>query len=89
MAQERGLSLLAKPGYESPTLSTISVPENVTGPALTAATKLNLNAQIAPGYGSTADGYIRIAAMGTTSVSDMKQLLEGLSLLLDNWQTVA
>lgn len=88
-AQERGLSLLAKPGYESPTLSTISVPENVTGPALTAAAKLNLNAQIAPGYGSTADGYIRIAAMGMTSVSDMKQLLEGLSLLLDNWQTVA
>jgi aspartate aminotransferase-like enzyme len=84
-AKDKGLALLSKPGFESPTLSTISVPDGITGPELTAAAKKYLNAQIAPGYGSTADGYIRIAAMGTTSEPEMKQLLEGLSLLLENW----
>ena len=88
-ASRHGLSLLAKPGFESPTLSTISVPEGITGPSLTAAAKQHLNAQIAPGYGSTADGYIRIAAMGTTTVSEMNQLLEGLTLLIENWNEVS
>lgn len=87
-AEKHGLGLLSKPGYESPTLSTISVPEGVTGPSLTAAAKKHLNAQIAPGYGSTADGYIRIAAMGTTSMEEMDQLLVGLSLLVENWSEV-
>jgi aspartate aminotransferase-like enzyme len=87
-AQERGLDLLSRPGFESPTLSTIAVPDAVTGPDLTTAVKTHLNAQIAPGYGSTASGYIRIAAMGTTSEKEMRQLLSGLSLLLDNWDQV-
>ena len=87
-ATQRGLSLLANKGFESPTLSTISVPEGVTGPALTAAAKLYLNAQIAAGYGSTADGYIRIAAMGMTTEAEMGQLLGGLSLLLDHWEEI-
>jgi len=87
-AAKHGLSLLSKPRFESPTLSTISVPEGITGPALTAAAKTHLNAQIAPGYGSTADGYIRIAAMGVTNKSEMAQLLEGLSLLIDNWEAL-
>ena len=87
-ATGRGLSLLAKPGFESPTLSTLSVPDGVTGPELTAAVKKHLNAQIAPGYGSTSDGYIRIAAMGMTTEEEMRQLLEGLSLLLDNWDEI-
>ena len=88
-AAQRKLTLLSKPGFESPTLSTMSVPEGVTGPGLTAAAVKHLNAQIAPGYGSTADGYIRIAAMGMTTEADMTRLLEGLSLLLDNWDQIA
>ena len=85
-AGRHGLSLLAKPGLESPTLSAISVPDGFTGPQLTAAARQHLNAQIAPGYGSTAEGYIRIAAMGMTTVKEMEQLLEGLSLLIENWK---
>ncbi len=70
-------------------MSAISVPDGVTGPALTAAAKKHLNAQIASGYGSTSDGYIRIAAMGMTTKSEMTQLLQGLDLLLDNWDKIA
>ena len=88
-AARHGLSLLARPGFESPTLSTVSVPDGVTGPELTSAAKKHLNAQIAPGYGSTADGYIRIAAMGMTTSEEMDQLLEGLSLLIENWSEVS
>jgi aspartate aminotransferase-like enzyme len=88
-AAGRGLALLSKPGFESPTLSTISVPAGVTGPELTVAAKKHLNAQIAAGYGSTADGYIRIASMGTTSEKEMEQLLNGLSLILENWDQIA
>jgi aspartate aminotransferase-like enzyme len=84
-ADGRGLSFLAKPGFESPTVSAISLPEGITGPALTAKAKELLNAQIAPGYGSTADGYIRIAAMGMTTVEETDRLLEGLGILIDNW----
>jgi aspartate aminotransferase-like enzyme len=87
-ASDRGLALLAQPGFESPTLSAISLPTGVTGPELTAAAKRLLNVQITPGYGSTADGYIRIAAMGTTTEADMSQLLQGLGILLDRWDQV-
>ncbi|HAA73530.1 TPA: hypothetical protein DCE37_00195 [Candidatus Latescibacteria bacterium] len=84
-AEKHGLYLLSKPGFESPTLSTISVPDGLTGPGLTAAAKEHLNAQIAPGYGSTAEGYIRIAAMGMTSEEEMGQLLDGLTAIIENW----
>ncbi len=84
-ATERGQSLLARKGFESPTVSAISLPDGITGPELTARTREWLNAQIAPGYGTTADGYIRIAAMGTTTVEDTDRLLEGLGLLIDHW----
>ena len=87
-AKGRGLTLLAKPGFESPTVSAISLPNGITGPALAARAKQHLNAQIAPGYGSTADGYIRIAAMGMTTVADTDRLLEGLGLLMDNWSEI-
>lgn len=87
-AKARGLSLLAKNGFESPTVSAISLPEGVTGPALTSETRKWLNAQIAPGYGSTANNYIRIAAMGMTTVEETDRLLEGIGLLLDHWDEV-
>jgi aspartate aminotransferase-like enzyme len=88
-ARSRGLSLLARPGFESASLSAISVPKGVTGPLLARAARKHLNADISPGYGPTADGYVRIAAMGTTSEAQMRRLLDGLSLLLDHWADVA
>ena len=88
-AKTRGLSLLAEPGFESPTVSAISLPDGITGPQLTARARVHLNAQIAPGYGATADGYIRIAAMGTTTVKEMEQFLDGLGLILDNWEELS
>ena len=84
-AANHGLSLLAKPGYESLTLSAIRLPENVKGTDFVAAARQWLNVQLGPGYGPTRDEAFRIAAMGHTSESEMARILEGLSLILDNW----
>lgn len=84
-AQKHGLSLIAKPGYESLTLSAIQLPEHIKGPQFVALAKEHLNVQLGPGYGDTKDIAFRIAAMGHTSETNMQMILEGLSLILENW----
>lgn len=84
-AQKHGLSLLAKPGYESRTVSAIQLPNHIKGSDFVALAKTLLNVQLGPGYGDTKDTAFRIAAMGHTSETDMARILAGLSLIIENW----
>ena len=84
-ASEHNLSLIAAPGYESLTVSAIRLPEHISGPEFVAKAKTLLNVQLGPGYGDTKDEAFRIAAMGHTSEADMKRVLQGLSIILNNW----
>ncbi|MBT3604447.1 MAG: alanine--glyoxylate aminotransferase family protein [Candidatus Latescibacteria bacterium] len=85
-AKKHGLSLLAKPGYESLTVSAIQLPQHINGSQFVAMAKKHLNVQLGPGYGDTKDVAFRIAAMGHTTEANMQKTLEGLSLLVDNWE---
>ena len=84
-ARKHGLSLMAKPGYESLTVSAILLPDHISGSDFVDRAKKLLNVQLAPGYGDTRDKAFRIAAMGHTSERDMQRVLKGLSLILNNW----
>lgn len=87
-AKKHGLRLIAKPGYESLTVSAIVLPEHIKGPAFVSLAKTHLNVQLGPGYGATKDTAFRIAAMGHTSEANMAQILEGLSLIIENWDAL-
>lgn len=84
-AEKHGLSLLAKPGFESLTVSAILLPEHIKGPDLVSLARKHLNVQLGPGYGETKNEAFRIAAMGHTSELAMEQILNGLSIILENW----
>ena len=88
-AREHGLSLLAQPGFESPTVTAVCLPDGVSGPDFVAAARKRLNVQLAAGYGPTRDTTLRIAAMGCTSTALMAQVLDGLSLILGHWDDIA
>ncbi len=84
-ARKHNLSLIAKPGYESLTVNAILLPDHISGSDFVDKAKKLLNVQLAPGYGDTKDKAFRIAAMGHTSERDMRRVLKGLSLILNNW----
>ena len=84
-AKKHGLNLIAKPGYESLTVNAIRLPDHISGSDFVDRAKKLLNVQLAPGYGDTRDKAFRIAAMGHTSECDMRRVLKGLSLILNNW----
>ena len=84
-AKKHSLSLIAKPGYESLTVNAILLPDHISGSDFVNRAKKLLNVQLAPGYGDTRDKAFRIAAMGHTSECDMRRVLKGLSLILNNW----
>ncbi len=87
-ASREGLEVVAAAGFESPTVTAIRLPEDVRGPQYVQAARDLLNVQLAPGYGPMRDASFRIAAMGTTSEDQMKQVLEGLSLILRHWGAI-
>lgn len=84
-AGKHGLDLLAGPAFYSPTVTTILLPDSIPAAEFVLAAKNLLNVQIAPGYGPMRDTAIRIAAMGSTSESEMERFLAGLSQIIGNW----
>lgn len=84
-AAKHGLGLLALPGFYSPTVTTILMPDSIPATEFVHAAKNLLNVQIAPGYGPMQSTAIRIAAMGSTSEPEMERFLAGLSLMIANW----
>ena len=87
-AQQHGLQVMAEPGFESPTVTAIALPDHIPGSAFVAVAYDLLNVQLASGYGPTRDRAFRIAAMGHTAEETMSRVLEGLSLILLNWTEV-
>ena len=88
-AAANGLKILAEPGYESPTVTAIHLPEGISGPDFVKAASTYLNIQLAPGYGTMRDTSFRIASMGHTTVEMMTRALKGLQLILQNWEELS
>ena len=78
---ELGLVILAKPGFRSPTVTTILCPGDWTGPKLAAAVKQQ-GFQIATGYGRMKDETFRIGHMGDHTMDRLDALLDVLKQVL-------
>jgi predicted phosphoserine aminotransferase len=68
------LGVLAAPGYRSPTVTCVTLPDRVRGSDLCAAVRAR-GFTIAPGYGKARDGMIRIGHMGDHTVAELDELL--------------
>lgn len=75
------LSMLAPPGYRSPTVSCVRVPAGHAGSAITKAAA-HRGFTIASGYGSLKDETIRIGHMGDHTVAELDDLLGALTEVL-------
>ena len=75
------LSLPARSGFRSPTVTCIRIPSGRTGPEITAAMKAK-GYTIAPGYGALKNETIRIGHMGDHTVDELNALLAELEGIL-------
>jgi len=75
------LSLPARAGFRSPTVTCIRLPSGRSGPEVTAALKTR-GFTIAPGYGALKNETIRIGHMGDHSVAELDVLLAELEAIL-------
>lgn len=80
---DRGLSMrmLAPEGYRSPTVSCITLPAKLSGPAVTNELKQR-GFTIATGYGPLKESSIRIGHMGDHTVAELEELLDELTRVL-------
>jgi predicted phosphoserine aminotransferase len=78
---ELGLSILAAPGFRSPTVTTIHCPQGWTGPQVAHAVKEH-GYQIATGYGRMKDQTFRIGHMGDHTLDGLEGLLDVLGGVL-------
>lgn len=76
-----GLGVLAPPGGRSPTVTCITLPEDITGPEVTAA-MLDRGYTIGGGYGKLKDGAFRIGHMGDHTLEELDSLLGHLEEVL-------
>ena len=65
-----GLSLVAEPGAESPTVTCVRLPEGVVPKEVVARVEADHNIQIAGGMGELKDATVRIGHMGLTAGSE-------------------
>ncbi|MBW7876035.1 MAG: aminotransferase class V-fold PLP-dependent enzyme [Candidatus Cloacimonetes bacterium] len=68
-----GWEIFAKPGHQSPTVTAVKIPENITDIRLRAR---NAGVFLASGYGKLKDSHFRIGHMGILSESDLKKAFE-------------
>jgi aspartate aminotransferase-like enzyme len=76
------LSVLAPEGYRSPTVTTIRLPERITGPEVAGRLKRR-GWTIGAGYGKLKDSTIRIGHMGDHTTDGLEALLRVLAEELD------
>ncbi len=81
--RERGIQLevLAPPGYRSPSVTCIKVPESMSGSRISAEAKAR-GFVIASGYGALKDRTFRIGHMGDHTVAELEELLGVLQEIL-------
>jgi predicted phosphoserine aminotransferase len=77
-AAGHALEILAPPGYRSPTVTCISMPDGTRGTDVCGALKAR-GYTIAPGYGKMKDRMIRIGHMGDHTVAALNELLDALT----------
>jgi predicted phosphoserine aminotransferase len=79
--EELGLTILAAPGFRSPTVTAVLCPDGWTGPSVAAAVK-ERGFQIATGYGRMKDETFRIGHMGDHTMDRLEVLLDVLRSIL-------
>lgn len=73
-----GVSVLAAPGFRSPTVTCVALPEGLTGPAVVAGMK-ERGFVVGGGYGKLKEGTFRIGHMGDHTVDELDALLAALT----------
>lgn len=76
-----GLAPFAPEGHRSPTVTCISLPERIAGPAVVAGMK-ERNWVIGSGYGKLKESTIRIGHMGDRTVDELNLLLDDLEAVI-------
>ncbi len=77
-----GLSILAEPGYESPTITAVVVPEGIKGVDVYNAMR-ERGFELAKGYGSVAEKTFRIGNMGYITFEDIEDMLTNLREVIE------
>lgn len=81
--KEIGLNLLAKPGYESPTITAVLTPEGIKGEEIYTAMR-ERGFELAKGYGKgIKEKTFRIGHMGYMTFEDIKEMLQNLKEVID------
>ncbi len=75
--RDMGLEFLAEPGYESPTITAVVVPEGIKGVDVYYKMR-ERGFELAKGYGSVADKTFRIGNMGYMTFEDIREMLDNL-----------
>lgn len=76
--RELGLSILAPEGFRSPTVTTLRLPEGLTGPEVAGRVKRR-GFVIATGYGKLRDETIRVGHMGDHTLPELERVLEAVA----------
>jgi predicted phosphoserine aminotransferase len=84
LAQRTGreFSLLASEGYRSPTVTSVLLPDGLSGPDIVAAAGAR-GFTLAPGYGKLKPSTIRIGHMGDHTVGELEEILGVLDEVID------
>jgi len=77
----RSFAVLAPPGYRSPTVTAMRLPEEVSGRALVAKLA-GRGYTISPGYGKLRDTTVRVGHMGDHTPTELDELLDTLESIL-------
>ncbi|NPA47629.1 MAG: alanine--glyoxylate aminotransferase family protein [Thermococci archaeon] len=75
--RDMGLEFLAEPGYESPTITAVVVPEGIKGVDVYYKMR-ERGFELAKGYGSVAEKTFRIGNMGYMTFDDIREMLDNL-----------
>jgi aspartate aminotransferase-like enzyme len=78
----RGFSLLAPAGYRSPTVTSVVLPDGLSGPDVVSAAGAR-GFTLAPGYGKLKSSTIRIGHMGDHTMGELEEILRVLDEVID------
>jgi aspartate aminotransferase-like enzyme len=79
----RDFSVLAPMGYRSPTVTSVTLPEGLSGPDIVAAARAR-GFTLAPGYGKLKPSTIRIGHMGDHTLVELETILAVLDEVIDD-----
>ena len=78
----RDFAVLAPEGYRSPTVTSVTLPEGLSGPEVVAAAAAR-GYTLAPGYGKLKPTTVRIGHMGDHTLAELETLLSVLDEVID------